>query len=144
MSSIAVKCIEDLEKHLNSMSMVKGKVWHVYSEEELVERTKGISYPCAGVLYDGMRALPEPGATGKMGLSAELVVTVMIMFKQNTKSTVDAKDSAVDFLDGLREKIAKSRSPSMHFWKFQLEAAVDGKAGVLAYIQRWSTPVQLA
>lgn len=144
MSSIAVKCIEDVEKYLNSMSAVKGKVWHVYSEEELVERTKGLSFPCAGVLYDGMRAIPEQGATGKMGLSAELILTVMVMFKQKTVSTVDAKDSAVDFLDELRGKIAKSRSPSGHFWKFQLEAAVDGKSGVLSYIQRWSTPVQLA
>lgn len=143
MSGVAVNCINDIEAKLSTIQALKGKVFSVYSEEELTEKTKGVVFPAVGVVYDGMRASPEPGATLKMGLSAELVISVMVFFKQNTKATKDPKDTMIDLMDTIRNSIKSTKSPSGHYWKFQLEAAVEGKQGVLAFIQRWATPVQL-
>jgi len=142
--AIALNCIEDIEAKVASVPNIpRARVFHVYSEEELIERTKGLGFPCVGVVYDGLRATPEPGATSKIGGSAELVVTVILFFRQDTKAKIDPKDSVVATLDAIREKILKTKSPSGHFWKFQVEAAVEGKTGLLAYVQRWATPVQL-
>lgn len=142
-TAIAIKCIEDIEARVASLAALKGRVFHVYSEEELVERTKGVSFPCAGVVYDGMMASEESGSTAKMGGSAELVVTVMLFFRQSTIAKTDPKGTTVAMLDEIRSKILTTRSPSGHFWKFKVEAAVEGKQGLLTYVQRWATPVQL-
>lgn len=145
MSAIAIDCIQDIEAKVESLPALRGRVFHVYSEEELVERTKGLSFPCVGVIYDGLRSVGEPGKdSGKMGSSAELVVTVMIFFRQDTKAKNDPKESVVSQLDVIRKNILRTKSPSGHFWRFQIEAAVAGKEGVLTYLQRWVTPVQLS
>lgn len=143
MTAIAIKCIEDLEARVEQIPALKGRVFHVYSEEELVERTKGLSFPCVGIVYDGMMAIPEPKPTAKIGGSAELVATVMIFFRQDTKAKNDPKDQTVALLDQIRGKILATRSPTQHLWRFKLEAAVEGKQGLLTYVQRWATPVQL-
>lgn len=142
-SAIAIKCIDDLESRANLIPSLKGRVFHIYSEEELLERTKGLSFPCVGIVYDGMMAVPEPGSSAKTGSSAELVATVMIFFRQDTKAKTDPKDTTVALLDQIRGKILATRSPTGHYWRFKLEAAVEGKQGLLAYVQRWATPVQL-
>lgn len=144
MRVVAINCIEDIVKKVETVPGLKGRVFHVYSEEELIERTKGLSFPCAGIVYDGMRAISEGGKdTHKIGGSAELVVSVMVFFRQDTKAKVDPKETTVAVLDSLRGKLITTKSPTGHFWKFQVEAAVEGKNGVLAYLQRWATPIQL-
>lgn len=145
MSAIALDCIADVSKKVEELPVLRGRVFHVYSEEELVERTKGLSFPCVGVVYDGIRSVGEPGKdTGKMGSSAELVVSIMIFFRQETKAKTDPKESVVSQLDSIRSKLLRTKSPAGHFWRFQIEAAVAGKEGVLTYLQRWATPVQLS
>lgn len=141
--AIAINCIEDISAKVEQVTGLKGRVFHVYSEEELIERTKGVSFPCVGVVYDGMRALPESGSTHKIGGSAELVVSVMIFFRQDTKSKADPKETTVNYLDRIRSQLIRTKAPTGHYWKFQVEAAVEGKNGVLAYLQRWATPTQL-
>lgn len=143
MTAIAIKCIDDLEARIKTIPTIKDRVFHVYSEEELVERTKGLSFPCVGIVYDGMMAIPEQGSSAKIGASAELVATVMIFFRQDTKAKSDPKDATVALLDEIRGKILATRSPTRHHWRFKLEAAVEGKQGVLTYVQRWATPAQL-
>lgn len=142
-AAIAERCLLDLERILAAVPVLSKRVFQVYSEEELLEKTKGLSYPCVGVVYDGMRASGENKDTGKQGVSAELVCTIMLFFRQESLAKQDAKLVAVTTLDGVRDAIRGVRSPSGHFWKFQLEASVGGKNGVLTYLQRWSTPVQL-
>lgn len=144
MSGIAINCIDDLVAKISKIPSVKGKVFHVYSEEELTERCKGITSLWVGVVYDGLRAISEGGKdTHKIGGSAELVASVIILFRQDTKATIDPKETVVSLLDTIRKGVITTKSPSGHFWKFQVEAAVEGKSGVLAYVQRWATPVQL-
>ncbi len=142
-TAIAINCIEDIAARVSSIPTLKGRVFHVYSEEELVERTKGVSFPCAGVVYDGMMAIDEAGSTAKIGGSAELLVSVMIFFRQNTVAKTDPKATTVALMDEIRGRILATKSPSGHFWKFRIEAAVEGKQGLLTYVQRWATPVQL-
>lgn len=143
MTAIAINCIEDLGARVESIPSLEGRVFHIYSEAEIIERTKGMAFPCVGIVYDGLMAAPEVGATSRMGNSAELVASIMIFFRQDTRAKVDPKDTMVATLDEIRSKIMESRSPTGHFWKFQVEASVEGKQGLLTYVQRWATPVQL-
>jgi hypothetical protein len=143
MTGIAISCTEDIANKIANDPLIKGRIFTIYSEEELIERTKAISFPCVGVVYDGITAVGEAGTTGKQGLSTELTVSLMVFFRQNTRATNDPKLTMVDLMDRLRELIIATRSPSGHLWKFKVEVPVQGKNGILAYIQRWSTPVQL-
>lgn len=143
MINIAINCTEDLAAKIAAVPLIKGKVFTVYSEEELVEKTKGLAYPCVGVVYDGMRATAEPGPTSKQGLSVDLTVSLMVFFRPDTRAVKDPKLTMVELMDTLRDLIITTRSPSGHLWRFQVEVPVQGKSGILAYIQRWSTPAQL-
>lgn len=140
-TNIATLCVDDVEARLKTLKSMKSRVFHMYSESELLDETKGLVYPCMGVVYDGMRAV---GDGGKQGISAEIVVTIMVLFRGSVLSKEDPKDTIVALLDDSRALFRNSpRSPSGHFWKFQVESAIDSKKGVLTYIQRWATPVQL-
>lgn len=142
--AIVNDCIESVEQLLKSLDDFGSKVFYIYSEDELLDKTKAISLPAMGVVYDGMRSLSESGKdTGKIGVSAEIVVTVIVVFRRENFSTVDPKLKVVQVLDSIRNKFRGVRSPTGHLWRFQLEAAVEGKKGLQSYIQRWSTPVQL-
>lgn len=144
MKDAAIKCIEDIKGKIKTVPSVAKNIHHIYSEDDIVTLTKGLSYPCVGVLYDGIRSSPEQGATSKQGLSAEIVCSVMLFFR--AASNVASKDStseALQLLDSIRDSIKGQRSPTGHFWRFQMEAALGGKNSVLIYIQRWAAPVQL-
>lgn len=143
MSVIAVSCIEDIEAKIRAVPAIGNRVFHVASEDEIVERTKGMSYPCVGVIYSGMTAINESGATAKLGQSAELVVSILLFFRQDSRATNDPKESTVAVLDAIRRNIMATRSPSGHHWRFKVEAAVEGGKGLMTFLQRWSTPVQL-
>ena len=142
-ASVAVDCIEELEKMVGAISELRGKVFHVSSEEDLMEKTKGIAFPCAGIVYGGMRSVPKKGETHDLGLSAELTASLLIGFKESKDAKAHMKDTAITVLDKVRAAIRGKRSASGHFWKFNMEAPIEGKSGVLYYFQRWSCPVQL-
>lgn len=143
MKDLATKCVDDIETRLKTMAGMSKRVFHIYSEDDLMDITKGLVFPCMGVVYNGIRAIPEAGSTGKQGGSGELVITVMLFFRDESKAANSLKLSATELLDDVRDAIMGTRSPSGHFWRFQLEAPVEGKKNVLSYVQRWSTPVQL-
>lgn len=143
MIDLAAKCVTDIETKIGTLAAVKGKVFHVYGEDDLMDHTKGVVFPCVGVVYNGIRATPEDGATGKQGISGELVVTIMLLLRDNVSATSNPKEGALRMLDDVRELVMGTKSPSGHKWRFQLESPVAGKKGVLAYVQRWATPVQL-
>lgn len=138
-----LKTVEGAEKVLMTIPGFREKVFHVASEEELQNKIKGLSLPAIGVIYDGMRAVPEPGGTGKLGKSAEMVITLLLMFRNDTVQGKPPKESSLGVLDAMREKMLETRSALGHFWKFQLEASTQTKTGVVVYIQRWATPAQL-
>lgn len=141
-SSIAKDCVADICTRLRRVPGLSQKVFHIYSEDEIEDKTKGLSYPCVGVIYDGIRSVGDNGDTNKQGNSTVLTVSILYMFRQNTSSNVDPKDEAVTVLDAARGEI-KGRAPGGHPWRFLIEAPLGGKKGVLVYLQRWSTPAQL-
>ncbi len=136
-------CVDDLESKVQLVAEFKTRTFTVYSEDELIEKTKGIGYPCVGIIYNGITSQPEVGATQKIGGSGEIIVSLLVMFRQNTIAKVDPKEQIIGKLDQIRSKIMCTKSPTGHFWKFQMEIPVVGKSGLLAYVQRWATPVQL-
>jgi hypothetical protein len=144
MNDIATKCVADLKSHLGQL-IAAGKVFHVYSEEELMDKTKGITFPAVGIVYEGMRAVPEDSdkKSVKMGVSAELVAAVMLIQRPDSISAADTKTPTMNLLDDIRQEIMGSKSPSGHWWKFVVEASANEKNGVVIWLQRWSTPVQL-
>lgn len=147
MNDLATKCVTDLKNHLAQL-IAAGKVFHVYSEEELMDKTKGITFPAVGVVYEGMRAVNE-GVSGearashKLGVSCELVAAIMLIQRPDNISAADTKTPTLAMLDDIRQEIMGSKSPSGHFWKFVVEASAQEKNGVVIWLQRWSTPVQL-
>jgi hypothetical protein len=109
-----------------------------------MNKTKGISFPAVGVVYEGMRPTSDGDkATHKLGISAELVASVMMFHRPDNMNAADTKTPAMTLLDSIRKEIMGSKSPTGHFWKFVVEAAATEKNGVVIWIQRWSTPVQL-
>lgn len=142
-ATIARLCVDDVIASVQSISQFKNKVFQVYSEDELFDRSKNLIFPCVGVVYGGMRASPESKATHKVGMSAELAVSILVLFKNDVTAKKNQKMDTVDVLDELRDALKDRRSPSGHFWKFQVEAAATANGGVLVYLQRWATPVQL-
>lgn len=144
MTSIARLCVDDFVNAIKVLEPFAGKTYQIFSEEELFDKTKGLVYPCAGIVYEGMKPVTEHKETHRVGLSVELVASVMILFKSSAVAVGNAKMDAVDVLDLTRGAMKDRRSPSGHYWNFRLEAAANAKGGVLVYIQRWSTPVQLA
>lgn len=144
MNDIATKCVADLKGHLEQL-IAAGKVFHVYSEEELMDKTKGITFPAVGIVYEGMRAVPEDSdkKSVKIGVSAELIAAVMLIQRPDNISAADTKTPTMNLLDDIRQEIMGSKSPSGHWWKFVVEASANEKNGVVIWLQRWSTPVQL-
>lgn len=148
MNDLATKCVTDLKTHLSQL-IAAGKVIHVYDENELMDKTKGLTFPAVGVVYEGMRAVPETSnaesskVSHKLGVSGELIASIMILQRPDSISAADTKTPAMTLLDDVRQEIMGSRSPSGHFWRFMVEASALEKNGVVIWLQRWSTPVQL-
>jgi imidazoleglycerol phosphate synthase glutamine amidotransferase subunit HisH len=150
MSNIAQACIDNLLASLQSIAKLTGKTIQVYTEDELLDKTKQISLPAAGVMYEGMRAIHEQSAqnavksTHRLGTSAEAVLSIMIIETSGvTGSSNSTKAISTELLDTIRNKIMGTKSPSGHYWRFVVEAAAEPKKGATFWIQRWATPVLL-
>jgi len=139
MSELLVSsCVEDLLTKIKSISDLRNKVHHVYTESELADKTKGLNYPVVAVVYDGLAAVDST-----RGLSGEINMSIMLFFKAQAYGTANQTLDAVDLLDTVRGVILDKVSPSGHKWKFKAEVGSQGDKGVYIYMQRWSTPCQL-
>lgn len=135
---IATMCVDSVVAAIDTIKDLKGKVWYVFSDEELMEKTKGLQYSCVAVIYGGLQGDPE-----SKGKSAKIIIDVILFFKQNAQMKDDPKDRAVAYLDEIRNKFIAQRSPSQHFWEFRSEGAIELKTGVVGYLQRWAAPVMM-
>lgn len=148
MTGIVAKCIADLTTKVQSIEALSLKTFTIYDEEELFDNTKLLKPPAVGILYEGMRkGTPNPDQskdTHKIGLTCDVVIAIVLLHKiDNLSQKIDTKVPSVDLLDAIRDKIKNTRSPSMHFWQFLVEAPAIIKHGNVVWIQRWSCPVQL-
>lgn len=142
-STLAEDCVADVVDKIKAIPGLSSKVFHVFSEEDIDDKTKNLIFPCVGVVYDGIRdAGSSVGSSDKQGVSGVLTVSIIYLFRKVTNSSVDVKDEAVRTLD-LARKALRGSAPGGHKWRFLLESPLGSKTGILAYVQRWSTPVQL-
>lgn len=123
-----------------------GKVVVAYDENDLLDVLKGVrNFPAVGVVYEGMRSMTEDGSTAKVGLSAEVVLGLVLVERgDEIHRTNEKMVRAIEYLDAMRMQfVAQRSSVTQHFWRFMVEAPADLKTGAVCWIQRWSLPVQL-
>jgi hypothetical protein len=143
MINVAQACVTDVEQVLQSIAKLSGKVLQVYSEEDLLNKTKSLQFPCAGVTYEGMRASAEQAPTGRMGIAGELVISIVLVESFSNIHAGNTKAITTKLLDDIRGQMMGRRSPSGHYWRFIVEAAAAPKNGSVFWLQRWQTPVLL-
>ena len=136
-------CATDLRNRLQSIADFKNKNLFVFDEDDLADKIKGVALPAAGVMYEGMRSLSEAGSNTKIGLSAELVFSIMVISRAENIANVDSKTPLLNLLDEIRKSLLGTRSPTGHYWKFVVEAATRESKGMVFWVQRWQTTIQL-
>ncbi len=150
-NNLATNCALNLMELIEgSNEAFAGKVWHIYSEDELKVKTKGIIIPAIGVIYDGLRPIqaantpsPQQGSMGGGAQSSEMTFTIIALLRLQPIALDDPKAAAITQIDAMRRGILRQKSPSGHFWRFQLEVSAPNGKDSVAYIQRWNTTVQL-
>lgn len=141
--SVVVQAYDSILELVRGVEGYKSKTFEVYSDADIEDATKNITLPCAGIVYDGIKAISEQErATLKIGASAEIVFSVLIMFKKAPMASVAPSRDVINTLDGLRRRFRESKAPTGHKWRFISESMVATKANILVYAQRWSCPVQ--
>jgi hypothetical protein len=149
MNNIAGKSVDDIEVVLQSIAKLSGKVLNVYSADELLDQTKQIALPAAGVVYEGMRNTsvsggdPQSSSRAKSAWTAEVIVSIVIAETKNQATTTDVRNRTAGLLDTVRDGMKGHRGPGGHLWEFVVEAAAEPKKGAVVWIQRWKTIVQL-
>lgn len=143
MDDLVVKCIRDLMTKVAKVPAVTKAIYHINAEEDVVEITKGMQFPCVGVIYEGMRAVTDNPQ--KMGVSAEIVCALMVFDRAGPSfAAKDMVATSLILMDDIRNTIKLTKSPTGHFWGFQMEASMGSHKGILAYIQRWTTAAILS
>jgi len=143
-ANVATSCVNDLITKMKSVPAFSKKVIYAYTQDDLYDVAAQLNFPCAGILYEGIRSVPDADSrnTGK-GLSAELSCSLLLLVSGKTIGNADYKVTATEILDQFRDAIKGTRSPANNYWKFVIESAVEARKDSYAYVQRWSTPVLL-
>lgn len=142
--NIVQDVIDDLKEVVQSIARLNQKTIAVLSAEELLDKTKLVAKPAAGVVYEGMRAIAEQGhATQKTGSSAESVFTVLILAEGASLNTPAEKANNIQLLGQLRKALRGRKSPTGHVYRFMVESPADEKSGMIIWAQRWAVPIPM-
>jgi hypothetical protein len=146
MNTLVLQCVMSMKEIVQSIAALQGKVVFVVDQDDLVAQLKGVrSFPAAGIMYEGMRSRENDGQTAKLGISADMVISIVVVNRgSDILNTDQTKLTSITLLDQIRGKVIATRSPTGHFWRFVVEAAAAENEGVVFWVQRWSTPVQVA
>ncbi len=141
--TFVTECSADLTARIRTVATLQKQTLTVMSMDSLVSQMANVVKPAAGVLYEGSRPVQSEG--GKQATtSAEIVFSVFLLTESSAFSKqVDAMSPAHEVLDAVREAIHGARSPTGHFWKWQLEAPAKQSGSLTVWVQRWSCVVQL-
>jgi hypothetical protein len=138
--NLANTCILDLMEKMQSVPAFQKKVIFAYTQDELYDVAQQLNFPCAGVLYEGMRSLADTETrTVPKGYSVELSCTILLLVSGKTIGNADYKVTALEILEQFRDAIKNTRAPSAFYWKFVLESAVESRKDSYSYAQRWTT-----
>ena len=139
--------LDEAKDKVESVSGLANRVVIAYDEEDLLSALKGVKgYPAAGIVYEGMRAVPESKPTSNVGTSAEVVIAVIIIQQADGVIASHQKKTVVmDLLRASMDKFLGQRSTvTKHYWKFLVEAPAELSKGMVVWTQRWSVPIQLS
>jgi hypothetical protein len=137
-NGIATNCIEDIKSKIILVSQFPAeKMFDVYSEDDLLDKSKLIKTPYVGVMYEGSK--PVGGDASRQGMAAETYVAVVLGVAPKSIGGVNSRNEATMYLDAIRNQIKTTRSPTQHKWRWAGEsfAGVVGNQNI--YIQRWAT-----
>ena len=136
--------VQEVLARVQSIAQLTNKAVFVYNDDDLADKIKGVkTYPAVGIIYDGMRSLGSSGQTAKFGISAEIVISIVLVMQPETLIAADAKTPVIDLLGQIRAMMMATRSVTGHFWHFLVEAPADKRSGLAFWVQRWSVPIQL-
>lgn len=140
---IVSRVIEDLKNKILTKGNLNGKVKQVYSEEHLADKTKGVSLPAVGIVYEGI----TPDGNGQGGspsvVSCRLILTVVLITDNAEANGGIPLPKAHEYLSAFRTAINRTKSPTGHAYKFVVEAPAVQKEGRVMWVQRWSTALQI-
>jgi hypothetical protein len=135
--------MEEVKGLVQSIAPFQNSTVFVYDEDDLENKLKGAQFPAVGIIYNGMRKKPEQGRSAHLGISCDMMFTVMLVQKGQTIVVTDTKVASIDLLDALRGAILGVRSITGHFYCFEMEAPGRPNKGLIFWGQRWAVPVQL-
>lgn len=135
-------CLEDVKTKLSTVKGIKEKIFHVYSEYDLENATKSMKKPCVGLMYEGLRSVPD---TSGKGLSTQLGIAVVAVTESKEGMWgIDRKDELIQLLDDMREALKLTKAPTGHDWQFVMEVPSQPLGNFIVYIQRWQTTAILS
>jgi hypothetical protein len=140
---LANACINDLIEKVKTVTRLKDRVFYVTSDDDLMDKLKGLVYPVVAVIYAGIASEADSGSTSRHGLSTELGADILFFFKNSPLVKVDPNQRAIDDLDEVRDAIKGTKSPAGHLWRFGAEHPIELKSEIMGYRQHWTTPVIL-
>jgi len=142
-NATATDCIDDIFNRVKLVTEFSSdKVVRVYSETDLLDKSKLIPPPFTGVMYEGIRA--NASDPGRLGRATDCYVAIVLGCLTKAVGGYDSRPEAIGLLDSIRNQILGDRSPSQHRWKFISELYVGDISNIMIYIQRWSTPLILS
>lgn len=141
---IVSEVLEDVKTKILSLPKFKDKVAHIYSYEELIDKSKNIALPAIGVIYEGLRAERGENA-GKVAsvVSSSIIVSVIILTDSDNKLGGIPKMKAHEYLGLTRSALNNKNSPSGHKYRFIVEAPASEKGAKALWVQRWSVAAQI-
>jgi len=139
--TIALECTTDISQKLEAVAAIATKVFSIYSEDDLLDKSRMLKYPAVGVLYEGITASFEDPS--RQGLATELRVALVLVIDGKSIGNLDKKNEAAQVLDTMRDALKMKTSPSGHKWRFVSEIPVGLVENVLIYVQRWATFVPI-
>lgn len=142
MSDIVTLCVEDLAKKVKDIgefgSVGKEKVFSVYSEDDLLDKSKLLKFPAVGMMYEGLRSVPGADPS-RQGLGAEIGMALVLLMETKSVGGINSQNEAVRLLGLMRRAIKVTVSPTNHKWRFISEVPGGVLGNAVVYVQRWST-----
>ena len=137
---ITQKCVDDIVAKIKLVPSVQKQTFVVYSEDDMLDQTKGIHRPCIGVMYEGVHSVPD---APNQGMTCDLTVAIAVVEESKAIGNLDRKKAIIALLKDIRAKIRMSKAPSQHTWRFVAEAPAIPMGNAVIYIQRWVVRVIL-
>lgn len=141
---VVAEVLEDVKSKIMALPKFKDKVGHIYTYEELVDKSKNVSFPALGIIYEGLRAERGENA-GKSAsvVSSSIVVSLILLTDSDNKLGGLPKMKAHEYLALTRNALNNKPSPSGHKYRFIVEAPASEKGTKVMWVQRWSVAAQI-